>query len=64
MDAPDGRPRYETIPPKEFKEGDIVEAGVSFVAYPLGNNGPYKLVLVLRSLALVSSEFREVSNTI
>ncbi|KAJ2913339.1 hypothetical protein MD484_g7076, partial [Candolleomyces efflorescens] len=54
-------PRYETLTPSEFKEGDIVEAGVSFVAYPQGKGHPFKLVFTLRSLALISSEHRMMS---
>ncbi|KAJ2914405.1 hypothetical protein MD484_g6005, partial [Candolleomyces efflorescens] len=52
---------YERLPPREFKEGDMVEASFSFIAYSLGENKGYKLVLQLRSLALLSAEYRENS---
>ncbi|KAJ2911792.1 hypothetical protein MD484_g8622, partial [Candolleomyces efflorescens] len=52
--------RYEYLAPANLKEGDIVEATISFIAYPFGESG-YKLVLALRALALLSSEEREKS---
>lgn len=51
--------RYSALQPSQFKEGDIVEATVAFIAYPSGPHS-YKLVTTLRALALVSSQFREV----
>lgn len=59
--------RYRPHPPGEFKEGDIVEGAVSFIAYPLPKTGEgpqYKLVATLRALNLLSSEYREVGTTI
>ncbi|KAJ2913530.1 hypothetical protein MD484_g6886, partial [Candolleomyces efflorescens] len=50
--------RYELLGPANFKEGDIVEAHVAFVAYPQGDK-EYKLVMSLRSLALITSSCRQ-----
>ncbi|KAJ3503405.1 hypothetical protein NMY22_g18259 [Coprinellus aureogranulatus] len=36
---PDGTVRYEPGDPAEFKEGDIVEANITFIAFPLGPGG-------------------------
>ncbi|KAJ2921134.1 hypothetical protein H1R20_g15961, partial [Candolleomyces eurysporus] len=55
-----GAASYESMPPAALKEGDLVEAHVAFVAYPLGNH-QYKLILSLRTLSLLSSEWREKS---
>lgn len=59
----DDFPRYTGFRPAEFREGDVVEAAISFVAYPLPRDGEqirFKLVYTLRALSMVSSEFREV----
>lgn len=55
--------------PGQFKEGDIVEAAVTFMAFPLAKDVPgrdvgYKLVTTLRGLTLVTSEYREVRSHI
>jgi hypothetical protein len=51
--------RFEQMDPACLKEGDLVEAVVGFVAYPM-NPMEHKLVLCLRALSLVSLEWREV----
>ncbi|KAF6751808.1 hypothetical protein DFP72DRAFT_1070846 [Ephemerocybe angulata] len=61
VEAQDGTARYEHLAPGEFKEGDLVEATGAFIAYPGGEAGKYKLVFALRSLALLTSAFREES---
>ncbi|KAJ2911705.1 hypothetical protein MD484_g8709, partial [Candolleomyces efflorescens] len=50
--------RYQSMTPANFGEGDVVEAHVALVAYPLGVKN-YKMVMSLRTLALISSECRE-----
>ncbi|RXW16443.1 hypothetical protein EST38_g9411 [Candolleomyces aberdarensis] len=55
--------RYETLPPKALKEGDLVECSFGFVAYPLGKQGGHKLVLHLRAVSLISAIFREKSES-
>ncbi|KAF6758496.1 hypothetical protein DFP72DRAFT_1167358 [Ephemerocybe angulata] len=57
----DGSIRIETLRPEEFKEGDIVEATGTFVAYPTSEPGEYVLVFVLRALTMLCSSFREAS---
>jgi hypothetical protein len=54
--------RYNSISPRIFSMGDIVEARVSFVAVPVsGSNGKrFKLAMVLRSLALIDDTFTKV----
>lgn len=52
-------PRYECLNPAEMKEGDVVEATFSFIAYHLQEKC-YKIVVVLRALSLILSEIREV----
>lgn len=62
-----GNRRYVELAPSEFKEGDVVEAAVAFMAYPLPQDGDvrrYKMVVALRALSLLSSEFREVRNAV
>lgn len=59
--------RFDTLPPGDFKEGDIVDAAVTFMAFPLGKEytrerPAYKLVIALRGLTLLTSEYREVSS--
>ncbi|RXW19495.1 hypothetical protein EST38_g6352 [Candolleomyces aberdarensis] len=50
--------KYVRISPGLFKEGDIVEIWAAFVAYPAGKN-EFKLVLAMRSLVLLTEQFRE-----
>ncbi|KAF6752332.1 hypothetical protein DFP72DRAFT_1070645 [Ephemerocybe angulata] len=57
----DGTSCYEPLAPEEFKEGDLVEATGTFIAYPVGEEGEYKLVFCLKSLAMLTSAFREES---
>ncbi|KAF6748638.1 hypothetical protein DFP72DRAFT_1073997 [Ephemerocybe angulata] len=61
VDGADGVAYYEPLAPKEFKEGDIVEATGTFIAYPAGEEGEYKLVFCLRALTMLCSTFREES---
>ncbi|KAF6744634.1 hypothetical protein DFP72DRAFT_1093355, partial [Ephemerocybe angulata] len=56
-----GRVQYEPLSPAEFKEGDIVEATGTFVAYPERKRGDYVLVFALRSLTMLSSATREAA---
>ncbi|KAJ2924551.1 hypothetical protein H1R20_g12534, partial [Candolleomyces eurysporus] len=52
-----GVARYEEVPPSTFKNGDVVEARVAFICYPLFEGG-CKIVPTLRSLILLSDEAR------
>lgn len=54
---------YEPIDPGAFKEGDIVEATGTFIAYPTALHATYKPVFCLRSLTMLNSSFREVRRT-
>ncbi|KAF6751251.1 hypothetical protein DFP72DRAFT_1071453 [Ephemerocybe angulata] len=59
----DGNGPFHYVPmcPSGFKEGDIVEAVGSFVAYPTRDPGHYRLVFCLRALTMLNSTFREDS---
>ncbi|KAJ2913597.1 hypothetical protein MD484_g6813, partial [Candolleomyces efflorescens] len=50
--------KYIPVTPAEFSVGDVVEAGVAFVAYPTGAND-FVLKIVLRSLSMVNPSFRQ-----
>jgi hypothetical protein len=50
--------RYEPVLPSVFKEGDVVEAMVSFHCIPVKDG--YKFITSLRALVLVSSDVRMV----
>ena len=58
--------RYTLTSPTNFSIGDIVEARLSFLAAPVTNgynnnaNKDFKLVIVLRSLALIDNTFSKV----
>ncbi|KAH6888884.1 hypothetical protein BKA70DRAFT_1442720 [Coprinopsis sp. MPI-PUGE-AT-0042] len=54
----EGAPRYDPCDPSLFKEGDIVEAAITFVCVPV-KGGEYKFITTLRALALLSSSQRE-----
>lgn len=63
--APHSLRSIQAANPAEFKEGDLVEATVTFIAFPLGRvqDGQaegYKLVVTLRGLTHLNREFREV----
>lgn len=49
----------EVVNPQIFRVGDIVEAQVSFIAVPLKDN-KYKMIVVLRSIALLDATFSQV----
>lgn len=53
------RKSVETVNPQIFRVGDIVEAQVSFIAVPLKDK-KYKMITVLRSIALLDSTFSQV----
>jgi hypothetical protein len=53
----------ETVNPQIFRVGDIVEAQVSFIAVPL-KDSKYKLIVVLRSIALLNANFSQVRTVI
>lgn len=53
----------EAVNPQIFRIGDIVEAQVSFIAVPLKNN-KYKMIVVLRSIALLDATFSQVRSVI
>ncbi|KAF6741386.1 hypothetical protein DFP72DRAFT_1084092 [Ephemerocybe angulata] len=57
----DGTTHYEPCLPEDFREGDIVETTGTFVAFPTGRGGEYKMVFCLRSLTMLTSMFREKS---
>ncbi|KAF6743205.1 hypothetical protein DFP72DRAFT_1080472 [Ephemerocybe angulata] len=57
----DGSYHYEPLHPEEFKEGDVVEAVGSFVAFPTGTAGEYCMVFCLRGLTMLTNTFREKS---
>jgi hypothetical protein len=48
------------VNPQAFRIGDIVEAQVSFVVVPLKSEGT-KMLIVLRSVALLDSAFTQVT---
>jgi len=50
---------YVAISPASFRIGDIVEAQLSFIAYPT-RNGHTSMRLVLRSIALLNGQFTQV----
>ena len=47
---------YKIISPAKFREGDIVDAEVTFMLVPI-QGGKHKLVGVLRSLTLLESTY-------
>lgn len=55
--------RYCPGRPSSFRIGDIVEAQLSFVTVPVQAN-QFKMMLVLRSLALLDSTYSQVSQAI
>ncbi|RXW14798.1 hypothetical protein EST38_g11060 [Candolleomyces aberdarensis] len=59
----EGKERYEEVTPSSFKNGDVVEARVAFICYPLYEGG-CKIVPTLRSLILLSNQVREVHASI
>jgi hypothetical protein len=52
--------RYVPTDPAKFRVGDIVEAQLSFVLFPMLERR-WKFGLVLRSLALIDSTYSHVS---
>jgi hypothetical protein len=52
--------RYPPISPAAFREGDIVDAEVTFMLVPIRND-LHKLVAVLRSLTLLDATYTQVS---
>jgi hypothetical protein len=50
---------YVAISPASFRIGDIVEAQLSFIAYPT-RNGHTLMRLVLRLIALLNGQFTQV----
>jgi hypothetical protein len=55
--------RVEAVNPQIFRIGDIVEAQVSFIVVPLKND-KYKMMVVLRSIALLDTYFSQVRTII
>jgi hypothetical protein len=57
--------RFEVCPPQSFRKGDIVEAQLSFVVAPIKEDPvkgkQYKMLVVLRSMALLDTKFSSVS---
>jgi hypothetical protein len=60
-DVTDKATSVEEVNPQIFRVGDIVEAQVSFIAVPLKDN-KYKMIVVLRSVALLDASFSQVRN--
>ncbi|KAF8809206.1 hypothetical protein BYT27DRAFT_7232338 [Phlegmacium glaucopus] len=58
----EGTKRVETIGPQIFRIGDIVEIQVSFIVVPLKDN-KFKMIVVLRSIALLDPYFSQVKIT-
>jgi hypothetical protein len=54
--------RHETVGPQTFRTGDLVEIQVSFVVVPMKGERR-KMITVLRSIALIDGDFRQVSDT-
>lgn len=52
--------RFQSAQPQTFRNGDLVELQVSFVAIPLRGER-YKMVTVLRSIALLDGRYGQVS---
>jgi hypothetical protein len=52
--------RFQAVGPHTFRIGDIVEMQVSFVAVPLKEQ-KYKMMVVLRSIALLDKAYSQVS---
>ncbi|KAH6909729.1 hypothetical protein BKA70DRAFT_1561420 [Coprinopsis sp. MPI-PUGE-AT-0042] len=63
MQDPDGVWGYEECNPSVFKEGDVVEVVVSFIAVPV-KGGSYKLVTSMKALSLISNEVRVQSESL
>jgi hypothetical protein len=59
----DGIHRYKAVDPVVFKQGDIVEATVSF-AVMLTKNKTAKMHVLLRALVLMDHTERDVSKSI
>ena len=51
--------RFDVISPSIFRPGDIVEAQVSLVTFPV-KEGQSVMRLMLRSLALLDGQFAQV----
>ncbi|KAF8800970.1 hypothetical protein BYT27DRAFT_7227042 [Phlegmacium glaucopus] len=58
-----GKTSVETVNPQIFRIGDIVEAQVSFIVVPLKDN-KHKMIVVLRSIALLDTRFSKVRTII
>ncbi|KAF9050079.1 hypothetical protein BJ165DRAFT_1525368 [Panaeolus papilionaceus] len=54
---PNGQIRYSKCNPGDFMEGDLVEADVAFACFRVQQN-EYRLYLIIRILAKISSELR------
>jgi hypothetical protein len=52
--------RFFEVDPACFRVGDIVEVQMTIAAVPIRNK-KYKMILQLRSIALVDSSFTDVS---
>ncbi|GLB39707.1 hypothetical protein LshimejAT787_0702170 [Lyophyllum shimeji] len=58
----DGKHVYEKVGPQMFRVGDIVELQVTFVVVPLKGDR-YKMMSVLRSIALIDGSFSQPATT-
>jgi hypothetical protein len=58
-----GMPSIEPAAPHVFRIGDIVEIQVSFMIIPLKDN-KHKMIVVLRSIALLDPHFSQVRTQI
>ncbi|KAF8872727.1 hypothetical protein BD779DRAFT_1477389 [Infundibulicybe gibba] len=54
----DGEERFQVAKPQVFRIGDLVEVQVSFAVVPL-KGGKYKMLSVLRSIALLDGQFAQ-----
>jgi hypothetical protein len=58
--------RFEVCGPQTFRKGDIVEVQLSFIVVPTKEDiitgNKYKFLVVLRSLALLDTQFSMVSS--
>ncbi|RDB30758.1 hypothetical protein Hypma_005840 [Hypsizygus marmoreus] len=57
----EGNNVHVSVGPQTFRVGDLVEVQLSFVVVPLKGD-KYKMLAVLRSIALLDGQFRQVAN--
>lgn len=59
----DGDYRHRAANPNTYRQGDIMEAQIAFIAIPTGK-GKFRLRLVLRALSVEDSSLAEVKQAL